>query len=122
MVSKSRTTQQGDINAQNNLGTMYKDGNGVPQDYKQAFELFKKAAQKGEATAQYNLGIMYIKGQGVSQDYIEAKKYFIQAEQGFKQKCNSKDKSSCENLTEVKKIIERLDEIDKITEKIFQLN
>jgi TPR repeat protein len=36
---------QGDPAAQNNLGIMYKDGQGVPQDYAEALRLFSKGCR-----------------------------------------------------------------------------
>ena len=75
--------EQGDVEAQYNLGLMYDLGNGVPQDYKQAVKWFKLAAEQGEAEAQFNLAQMYYEGQGIAQDYKEAEKLFqLSAEQG----------------------------------------
>jgi hypothetical protein len=54
---------------------MYTEGQGVIQDYSEAFKWYRKAAEKGEARAQGNLGVMYIKGQGVSENYIQAHKW-----------------------------------------------
>ena len=50
---------KGDANAQFNLAIMYTNGEGVLQDYKQAFKWFTKAAEQGEALAQFNVGVMY---------------------------------------------------------------
>ena len=47
--------EQGDVNAQNNLGVMYFQGQGVPQDYKEAAKWLRLAAVKGNKTAQKNL-------------------------------------------------------------------
>ena len=69
--------------AQNNLGYMYEDGLGVPQDYAEAANWFRLSAERGLAAAQYNLGIMYENGQGIPQDYAEAVKWWrLAAEQG----------------------------------------
>ena len=58
-------------------------GNGVPQDYKEAFKWYTKSAEQGDADAQYNLGNMYYDGQGVPQDYKEAVRWYTKsAEQG----------------------------------------
>ena len=38
---------------------MYDNGDGVPQDYKEAVKWYRLAAEQGDAAAQYNLGIMY---------------------------------------------------------------
>ena len=60
--------EQGDAAAQNNLGVMYDNGEGVPQDDAEAVRWYRKAAEHGNATAQYNLGDRYRLGLGVPQD------------------------------------------------------
>jgi hypothetical protein len=60
-----KAAEQGDADAQNNLGLRYDKGQGVPQDYAQAVAWFRKAAEQGNALAQNNLGAMYVGGQGV---------------------------------------------------------
>jgi TPR repeat protein len=47
--------EQGHDEAQYNLGGMYAEGRGVPQDYGKAAKWFRKAAEQGHAEAQYNL-------------------------------------------------------------------
>ena len=75
--------EQGDAIAQSLLGSVYKEGQGVKQDYFEAVKWFRQAAEQGLARAQYNLGLMYDKGQGVKQDDVEAVKWYRQAaEQG----------------------------------------
>ena len=70
--------------AQHNLGGMYRDGQGVEKDFKEAVKWYQKAAEQGLATAQYNLGAMYRQGQGVEQDFKEAVKWWHKAAyQGF---------------------------------------
>jgi TPR repeat protein len=64
--------EQGDAEAQNNLGMMYANGKGVAQDDKQAAVWFRKAAEQGYAEAQLILGLMYFNGTGVPQDYAQA--------------------------------------------------
>ena len=71
--------EQGDAGAQINLGVMYEDGRGVPQDHAEAVKWFKMAAAQGNAEAQHNLGFMYGHGEGVPQDYAEAVKWFRKA-------------------------------------------
>ena len=51
---------------------MYSKGEGVPQDYKEAASLYRKAAEQGNPDAQANLGIMYGTGQGALQDNLLA--------------------------------------------------
>lgn len=58
--------------AQFNLGLMYDNGQGVPQDYQQAVQWYTKAAEQGYARAQYNLAAMYFSGKGIPQDYVLA--------------------------------------------------
>ena len=75
--------EQGDADAQSNLGFMYHHGEGVIQDYKEAIRLYRLAAEQGVAVAQYNLGILYLRGEGVIQDYKESVKWWrLAAEQG----------------------------------------
>ncbi len=68
--------EQGNLYAQNNLGVMYAQGLGVPQDFAAAAKWFRRAAQQGEAYAQNNLGYLYAEGLGVEQDYVQAYVWF----------------------------------------------
>lgn len=75
--------EQGNADAQFNLGLIYYNGRGVKQDDFEAVKWFRKAAEQGDETAQFNLGVMYGKGRGVKQDDVEAMKWFRKAaEQG----------------------------------------
>ena len=82
-AEQARQTQlaaeQGDANAQNNLGYMYNQGQGVPQDYQKAVKWYRKAAEQGDEYAQANLGIMYANGWGVPENYIEGYAWTIVA-------------------------------------------
>ena len=60
--------EAGDAEAQFNLGTVYADGEGVPQDDAEAARWFRLAADQGLGEAQNNLGFMYDTGRGVPQD------------------------------------------------------
>jgi TPR repeat protein len=64
--------EKGNINAQFNLGEMYRRGYGVSLDYQTAIKWHKLAAEQIFALSQSNLGFMYANGQGVSQDLIYA--------------------------------------------------
>ncbi|WP_372827646.1 trypsin-like peptidase domain-containing protein [Polaromonas sp.] len=64
----AKLAEQGHAAAQNNLGVMYKDGQGVSKDNEQASVWYRKAAEQGNASAQFNLGLMYLGGQGVPKD------------------------------------------------------
>ena len=54
-VLKARA-EQGDADAQNDLGVMYMDGHGVEPDYDEALKWWRKAAEQGHAGSQHSLG------------------------------------------------------------------
>ena len=68
--------EQGDANAQYNLGVMYHKGKGVPQDYAEAVKWYRLAAKQGVAEAQGNLGIMHREGKGVPQNNVMAHMWY----------------------------------------------
>ena len=68
--------KQGYAKAQYNLGNMYHDGQGVPQDYKESVKWYSLAAKQGNADAQANLGNRYYQGQGVLADFVIAHMWF----------------------------------------------
>ena len=75
--------EQGQVEAQYKLGTMYHAGRGVPQDYAEAVKWYRRAAEQGHPAAQYNLGARYYRGQGVQRDYILAHMWFNLAASGY---------------------------------------
>jgi len=75
--------EQGEENAQYDLGRLYYQGKGVTQDYSQALSWYRKAAEQGNAKAQYGVGYMYYSGLGETQDYAQAFTWYRKAaEQG----------------------------------------
>ena len=64
--------KQGAAAAQFNLGNMYDEGRGVPQNDGEAVKWFRKAADQGYAKAQYNLALVYYSGEGVPENNIRA--------------------------------------------------
>ena len=72
ITSFKNLAEQGHASAQNNLGLMYYEGKGTPQDYKAVIKWYTKSAEQGDANAQYHLGVMYYKGEGTPQDYVMA--------------------------------------------------
>ena len=75
--------EQGDAGAQNNLGNMYRKGEGVPEDDAEAVRWYRLAAEQGDAGAQSNLGVRYATGEGVPEDDVQAYAWFsIAAAQG----------------------------------------
>ena len=60
------------------LAVQYKNGSGVPMDYKMAYENFSKAAALGDPQSIYAIGYMSYKGLGCLQDYKKASDLFYQ--------------------------------------------
>jgi len=60
--------EQGDPNAQLNVGLMYDAGRGLEVNAARAVHWYRQSAENGLAAAQYNLGLMYRDGQGVEQN------------------------------------------------------
>jgi TPR repeat protein len=73
--------EEGDADAQAELGRLYAEGNGVPKDYAQASMWYRKAADQGNAHGQTGLGwfYAYAEGKGVPQDYAQAAIWFRKA-------------------------------------------
>ena len=67
-----QAAEQGDATAQFNLGLMYANGEGVPEDDAEAVRWYRMAAEQGLAIAQFNLGVKYDFGEGVPKDGAEA--------------------------------------------------
>jgi uncharacterized protein len=64
---------QGVAQAQYLLGTMYENGKGVAQDYREAMKCYRLAADyPGYAAPLYALGFIYVNGHGVAQDNVHA--------------------------------------------------
>jgi len=71
--------QQGNADAQNNLGVCYYNGQGVTKDYKEAVKWYTLAVNQCIAQAQCNLGLCYANGQGVEEDRVQAVEWFKKA-------------------------------------------
>lgn len=76
-----KAAEQGVSEAQNNLGVMYKDGQGVKQDFKEAAHWFLLAAQQDNTFAQLNLGWLYHAGKGLRQNADSARYWYSKAAQ-----------------------------------------
>ena len=95
--------------AQLNLGLMYAQGQGVPQDYKEAIKWFRLSAKQGLVEAQYNLGLMYENGQGVPQDYASAHMWFnLSSSQGITTAVESR------NIVEKKMSKQQIEEAQRL--------
>lgn len=76
--------EQGNPDAQYNLGVLYDQGQGVPQDESEAAIWYRRAAAQGDAVAQAMLASMYDHGRGVPQDSYQAMAWYRQvAKQGI---------------------------------------
>ncbi len=69
----------GNYIAQYNLATLYRRGQGVAQDHRQAANWFRKAANQGDASSQFYLAVMFTFGQGVAQDQKQAVNWYRKA-------------------------------------------
>ena len=77
------SAEQGDANAQYDLGIMYVFGEAVERDYKRAVYWLSKAAKQEHSGAQWTLGLMYDHGEGLEQNYEKALYWYKKAaEQG----------------------------------------
>jgi TPR repeat protein len=76
--------ENGDAQAQMDLGYAYYYGKGVPKSCEQAVLWYEKSAAQNNANAINNLGACYANGEGVRQDIIKAaSQYQKAAEAGF---------------------------------------
>lgn len=66
--------------AQFNLGVLYDEGKGLPEDNAKAIEWYQKAAEQGFSQAQVNLGIMHEQGEGTPTDPVRAYFWYALAE------------------------------------------
>ena len=95
--------------AQYYLGIMYSNGQGVPQDFKEASKWFHNAAQQGTAQAQFRLGELYASGKGVPQDFEQAYAWFsVASHLGHSKAAESlkaaSEKLSPDEITEAKRL------------------
>jgi TPR repeat protein len=67
------------MQAQYNMGKIYRDGRGTNKDLKAAAQWFLKAARQGYAKAQNHIGRRLALGVGIAKDEVEALKWFILA-------------------------------------------
>lgn len=75
----SAKAAQGNAEAQFKLGVRHHYGEGVSQNYSEAFKWFQKAADQGFAPAQSELGYMHEQGHGTTVNFDEAVKWYRKA-------------------------------------------
>ncbi|MBW8308516.1 MAG: sel1 repeat family protein [Candidatus Paracaedibacteraceae bacterium] len=84
LIQLKEKAEEGDPQAQFEMGQCYEKGREVEQDRSQAFEWYRKAAEQGFAEAQYHLGQCYEDGWGVEKDPNQAFEWYRKAaEQGL---------------------------------------
>ncbi len=75
--------ENGDVNAQRDLGLEYEvgkaGGNYVAQDFAEAMKWYRKSADQGSAIAQLMLAQMYANGEGVDTNLDESAKWYRKA-------------------------------------------
>jgi TPR repeat protein len=74
-----KAAEQGDAEAQYNLGVCYANGQGVAKDEAEAVKWYRKAAEQNLALAQLGLAVCYGSGKGVAKDEGEAVKWYRKA-------------------------------------------
>lgn len=67
-----KKAEAGDVQAQQEVGGSYFNGEGVQKDEAKGLFWTEKAAAKGNPTSQYNLGLSYAEGLGVPKDAAKA--------------------------------------------------
>jgi hypothetical protein len=77
LVDLRKLADQGDAEAQFQMGVRYHNGEDVPQDDTQAMQWFLRSAEQGYVDAQSHLGAYYWAGRGVPEDLSKA--YFWSA-------------------------------------------
>lgn len=71
-----KQAKKGNAAIQNQIGVMYNNGQGVPQDFNQAKEWYEKAANQNYDWGLYNLADYYYSGTVVKQNYKKAFELF----------------------------------------------
>lgn len=74
-----KRAEAGEREAQTELSICYGQGNGITQNYKEAFKWAMRAAERGNSKAEMIVGMCYLTGKGTTIDTEEATKWLIQA-------------------------------------------
>ncbi len=74
-----KSADAGDATAERDLGLIYENGNGVPQDFGEAAKWYAKAAVQDDPVAENNLGVLYRLGNGVPKDFTNSVKLYSKA-------------------------------------------
>jgi len=79
LASCEAKARAGDAVCQTQLGTMYRNGDGVARNFAEALRWYRLAADQGLADAQNRLGAMLAAGQGTAPDHNEAARWYRKA-------------------------------------------
>ena len=74
-----QAAEQGEMEAQYQIGQMFYYGQGVAQDYNAAEKWFRRAAEQGHLNAQNSYAFIYAEGRGFSKDPTKAAEWFRRA-------------------------------------------
>jgi len=77
------SAEQGNADAQDNLGVCYAMGTGVQRDEVEAVRLFRLSVEQGNALAQCDLAFCYSDGRGVLRDEVETVQTVSRARQSM---------------------------------------
>ncbi len=67
-----QVAEQGDAQAQYELGELYYEGRQTERDLRQALHWFERSSLQGNAQAQLRLGTMFAQGEGVQANNVQA--------------------------------------------------
>lgn len=90
LINLKIASDQGIKEAQYLLGTLYENGLGTPQDFREAFRWYQMSAEQDMAEACYKTGLCYEYGAGVEKAYDISLKWYWQAHQLGHQKAYEK--------------------------------
>ena len=71
-----QAAQEGDAEAQTNVGEIFEKGLGTSPNYQAAALWYGKAAEQGNVRAQFNLGTLYETGRGVPMNKLTALNWY----------------------------------------------
>ena len=74
-----KAAEQGNVDAQFQLGVCYANGSGVEKDMNEAAKWYREAAEQGNPLAQNSLADCYRKGAGVEMNIEESVKWYLQS-------------------------------------------
>ncbi|KAF0867022.1 tetratricopeptide repeat protein [Pseudomonas sp. LD120] len=72
LAACQKAADDGDAEAQYELGEFYYEGQAEQRDFNQALSYFEKASLQGHAQAQFKLGTMFFHGEGVPANNVQA--------------------------------------------------